>query len=133
MLSTKSDVVVNVESADFVFLGSSVEYSPGVLLLISSSVVYGVEGSLLVSGKGVAVDTSLLGLDPSEIDFVPLESTTLSETILLSVVLGSIEGRTSVEDLSPEPLSSVAVTVDGRLVDSEVGSTISELSSEEIF
>ena len=133
MLSTKSDVVVNVESADFVVLGSSVEYSPGVLLLISSSVVYGVEGSLLVSGKGVAVDTSLLGLDPSEIDFVPLESTTLSETILLSVVLGSIEGRTLVEDLSPEPLSSVAVTVDGRLVDSEVGSTISELSSEEIF
>ena len=141
MLSTKSDVVVTVESADFVFLGSSVEYSPGVLLLISSSVVYGVEGSLLVSGKGVAVETSLLGLDRSEFtepvvtvgfpSFVVLSeslSLVLSSMTLLLVVLDSIEGVTS-EVLSKSVPSSVGVTVDKRLVESDASVLSSEASS----
>ena len=142
MLSTKSDVVVTVESADFVVLGSSVEYSPGVLLLISSSVVYGVEGSLLVSGMGVAVDTSLLCLDSAEFaepvgiigfpSFVVLsDSLSLvpsSGITLLLVVLISREGVTS-EVLSKSVPSSVGVSVDKRLVESDASVLSSEASS----
>ena len=111
-------------------------------MLISSSVVYGVEGSLLVSGKGVAAETSLLCFDSAEFAepveiigfpaFVVLSESlflVLSSLItLLLVVLEPSEGVT-LEDLSESIPSSVGVTVDKRLVESDASELSSEVSS----
>ena len=105
--------------------------------------MYEVEGSLLVSGKGVTVDPILLPLDPSvngepvgTFGWLPLvaisdpESVIVSSIALLLVVLGLIDDA-ALEVLSVSLSSFVGVTVDSRLFDSDVGCTISVLLSEE--